>query len=103
MTEKSDVVTYEFENVDLEVACFIEEAGESYHKELFRFRNYTKSGKRKNINERIAAYQFQSFQSYIMAKECEEALKETILPAVIKTCRGGYDGKGQLKLKSKRI
>src|SRR5699024_11748587 len=32
--------------------------------------------------------------------ECEEALADTTLPAVIKTCSGGYDGKGQLKLET---
>src|SRR5699024_7425727 len=34
------------------------------------------------------------------ARECEEALADTTLPAVIKTCSGGYDGKGQRKLET---
>src|SRR5699024_4966225 len=33
-------------------------------------------------------------------EECEEVLKDAPLPAVIKTCRGGYDGKGQYKIES---
>src|SRR5690625_7859320 len=34
------------------------------------------------------------------ARECEEALADTTLPAVIKTCSGGYEGTGQLKLQT---
>ena len=34
--------------------------------------------------------------------ECEAALEKITLPAVIKTCRGGYDGKGQLKIESEQ-
>src|SRR5690625_830264 len=31
-------------------------------------------------------------------EECRNALQSMELPVVIKTCRGGYDGKGQLKI-----
>jgi len=36
------------------------------------------------------------------ANECERALDQTSFPVVIKTCRGGYDGKGQLKIESEQ-
>src|SRR5699024_8509409 len=41
-------------------------------------------------------------QFYIVKDEesCREALANIPLPAVIKTCSGGYDGKGQLKIET---
>src|SRR5699024_10091219 len=33
-------------------------------------------------------------------EECAKALENFTLPAVIKTCTGGYDGKGQLKIET---
>ncbi|RKQ34607.1 5-(carboxyamino)imidazole ribonucleotide synthase [Oceanobacillus halophilus] len=99
LTDLSDVVTYEFENVDLEAATFIEEQGKlpqgSNVLGITQNRENEKTLMRK-LNLPIAEFSIVS-----NAKECEEALKQFTLPAVIKTCSGGYDGKGQLKINSK--
>ncbi|MBS3681156.1 5-(carboxyamino)imidazole ribonucleotide synthase [Ornithinibacillus massiliensis] len=98
LTDKSDVVTYEFENVDLEAATFIEEQGKlpqgAYALEVTQNRE-----KEKTV---MKALQLPVPDFFIVhnGKACQEALKEVSFPVVMKTCRGGYDGKGQLKLES---
>src|SRR5699024_11711779 len=41
-----------------------------------------------------------AFEIVHNGEECRKALESFSLPAVIKTCQGGYDGKGQLKIES---
>ncbi|WP_087974668.1 5-(carboxyamino)imidazole ribonucleotide synthase [Oceanobacillus rekensis] len=98
LTEVSDVVTYEFENVDLHAAAYIEKKGKlpqgTYALEITQNREKEKQ-LMKNTDLPIPA-----FAIVKNATECREALKEFTFPAVIKTCRGGYDGKGQIKLNS---
>lgn len=98
LTEKSDVVTYEFENVDLRAASYIEKAGKlpqgAYALEVTQNRE-----KEKTVMQEVGL-PIPAFSIVKNGAECEAALKETKLPAVIKTCRGGYDGKGQLKIES---
>lgn len=98
LTEKADVVTYEFENVDLEAARYIESKGKlpqgAYALEITQNREAEKTLMR---DSDIPVAPFTIVQN---GEECREALQTTILPAVIKTCRGGYDGKGQLKIET---
>ncbi|WP_249871745.1 5-(carboxyamino)imidazole ribonucleotide synthase [Oceanobacillus saliphilus] len=98
LTEISDVVTYEFENVDLAAAAYIEEKGKlpqgAYALEI------TQNREKEKQLMKDASLPIPQFSIVTNARECEEALKEFAFPAVIKTCRGGYDGKGQLKLNS---
>src|SRR5699024_4298174 len=53
--------------------------------------------KEKNVMK-DAGLPIPSFQIVTNREECQQALDNFPLPAVIKTCRGGYDGKGQLKI-----
>ncbi|SHF82128.1 5-(carboxyamino)imidazole ribonucleotide synthase [Ornithinibacillus halophilus] len=98
LTEVSDVITYEFENVDLEAATYIEQQGKlpqgSYALEITQNRE-----KEKKLMEevRLPIPRFSIVNSRV---ECEQAFEKITFPAVIKTCRGGYDGKGQQKLTS---
>ncbi|WP_156291021.1 5-(carboxyamino)imidazole ribonucleotide synthase [Oceanobacillus salinisoli] len=98
LTEISDVITYEFENVDLDAAAYIEAQGKlpqgAYALEITQNRE-----KEKTLIKELEL-PTSKFAIVTNAKECEEALKTFNFPAVIKTCRGGYDGKGQLKLNS---
>lgn len=98
LTEKSDVVTYEFENVDLAAATYIEKAGKlpqgAYALEVTQNRE-----KEKTVMQEVGL-PIPAFSIVHNGAECEKALQTTSLPAVIKTCRGGYDGKGQLKIES---
>ena len=98
LTKISDVVTYEFENVDLEAAAYIEQQGKlpqgSFALEITQNRE-----KEKQLMKE-AKLPVPKFSIVTNPGECEEALADTTLPAVIKTCSGGYDGKGQLKLQT---
>lgn len=98
LTEISDVITYEFENVDLTAAAYIEEQGKlpqgAYALEVTQNREKEKS-LMQEMNLPIP-----EFAIVANAEECREALRAFTFPAVIKTCRGGYDGKGQIKLNS---
>src|SRR5690625_4809866 len=100
LTEKSDVVTYEFENVDLTAATYIEEAGKlpqgAYALEVTQHRE-----KEKNIMQEVGL-PIPAFQIVRNGEQCNDALATFNLPAVIKTCRGGYDGKGQLKIETEQ-
>ncbi|HEX6594110.1 MAG TPA: 5-(carboxyamino)imidazole ribonucleotide synthase [Bacillota bacterium] len=99
LTSISDVVTYEFENVDLTAATYIESKGKlpqgAYALEVTQNREKEKT----LMNE--AALPVPTFFIVNSGKECENVLDDVALPAVIKTCRGGYDGKGQIKLESR--
>lgn len=99
LTEKSDVVTYEFENVDLEAARYIESKGKlpqgAYALQITQNREAEKT------LMRDAGLPVAPFSIVNNEAEVRQAFAKTNFPAVIKTCTGGYDGKGQLKLESK--
>ncbi|MFZ3577840.1 5-(carboxyamino)imidazole ribonucleotide synthase [Virgibacillus sp. DJP39] len=96
LTALSDVVTYEFENVDLEAATYIEETGKlpqgGFALEITQNRE-----KEKRIMREVGL-PIPDFYIVKNGSECEKVLNEITYPAVIKTCSGGYDGKGQIKL-----
>lgn len=99
LTEISDVVTYEFENVDLDAATYIEEQGK-LPQGAFALAVTQNREKEKNVTK-DAGLPVPDFHIVTSGEACREVLAEFPLPAVIKTCRGGYDGKGQLKIESK--
>lgn len=98
LTQISDVVTYEFENVDVEAATYIENEGKlpqrAYPLEVTQNRKREKE-LLKQLNLPVPTFHIVS-----NGEECQQALENIPFPSVIKTCRGGYDGKGQIKLKS---
>ncbi|ARI78595.1 5-(carboxyamino)imidazole ribonucleotide synthase [Halobacillus mangrovi] len=101
LSEISDVITYEFENVDLEVAKLFEADGKlpqgAYSLEVTQNRSKEKQ---------VAVDAGLSVPDYVIVHTYEEAVQalSTIgFPAVIKTISGGYDGKGQLKLEHEEV
>jgi len=96
LTDISDVITYEFENVDLDAAAYIEQKDKlpqgAYALEITQNREKEKSvmgdaGLPVPANKIVRD-----------SDMCASALENMPLPAVIKTVSGGYDGKGQLKI-----
>lgn len=98
LTDVSDVITYEFENVDLEAAAYIEEKGKLPQGALAL--EITQNRKKEKELFRDLGLPVPDFAIVENGATCEAALAEFTLPAVIKTCRGGYDGKGQVKIDS---
>ena len=93
-----ELVTYEFENVPVEAARFLAErvpvypppaALEAAQDRLAEKALFRKLG--------IATNEFAHVSN---AKELDAAVKSLGLPAVLKTCRMGYDGKGQWILRT---
>ncbi|HLS07485.1 5-(carboxyamino)imidazole ribonucleotide synthase [Lentibacillus sp.] len=96
LTDISDVVTYEFENVDLDAAAYIERTGK-LHQGAYALEITQNRGKEKAVmNE--AGLPVPANKIVRDSEMCERVLGNMQLPAVVKTVSGGYDGKGQLKI-----
>ncbi len=98
LTEQCDVITYEFENVDLQAASYIEQQ-EKLPQGAYALEVTQNREKEKRLMKDLGL-PIPAFHVITDHHSCEEALNEISYPAVIKTCSGGYDGKGQLKLTS---
>ena len=96
LASKADVVTYEFENVDLQAAQLLEEQGllpqGANSLRVTQDRELEKETMRK-ANQPVAPYSIVK-----TPQELKDQANKIGYPSVAKTCRGGYDGKGQVKL-----
>jgi 5-(carboxyamino)imidazole ribonucleotide synthase len=92
-----EVVTYEFENVPVEAAEFLAERVPVYPPTKALEEAQDRRREKKLFQGLgIATTEFAEVSS---ATELESAVKTLGLPAVLKTCRMGYDGKGQWMLR----
>ncbi|MCL2572741.1 MAG: 5-(carboxyamino)imidazole ribonucleotide synthase [Defluviitaleaceae bacterium] len=95
LAEVSDVITYEFENIDydaltwLEANAYLPQGSQVLKTTQHRFRE-----KSAIANMGIPVPKF------ILIDSPETLEKEVFYPSVLKTTTGGYDGKGQVVLKS---
>jgi len=98
LAEASDVITYEFENVDLTLARELEDMGKlPQGAEPLRITQDRIEEKRAMEKAGVPVAPYRIAQN---AEELDNIVQELGFPCVIKTTRGGYDGKGQLKLDS---
>jgi len=91
----SHVITYEFEKTDYEALTYLQE--NSYlpqGSEVLRITKHRFREKTAVLNMGIPVADFQLIES---AEHLEEVV---FYPSVLKTTEGGYDGKGQIVLKS---
>jgi len=94
----SDLITYEFENVPVEAARWLEE----------RVPVYPSPRALEVSQDRVLEKNFLSslgiptapYQAVNSREDFESALEQIGLPAVLKTCRFGYDGKGQAVMRT---
>lgn len=98
LAKVSDVITYEFENIDADALEWLKKNANvpqgSYLLEITQDRIKEKQAiQRAGI--KVAPFIIAEKQSDI-----EAGLKELGYPAVLKTARGGYDGKGQYVIKN---
>ena len=96
---RSDVVTYEFENIPLESVRALERDGRLVRPNGDALR-VTQDRILEKTFVREAGCNVAPFASVASPSELEKAMREIGFPAVIKTARGGYDGKGQWVVRS---
>lgn len=98
LTRISDVITYEFENVDLDAAAYIEKQ-DKLPQGAFAL-EITQNREKEKTMIRGLGLPVPEFTIVKNGEEAKTVLKDFTLPAVMKTCSGGYDGKGQIKLET---
>ncbi len=98
LAEKADVVTYEFENVPAEVAIFLNK-----HTQIYPSANALAVAQDRLV-EKNFFHQLNiptaPFANISSVEDLQEAMKTIAYPAILKSRRMGYDGKGQVILKS---
>lgn len=98
LAERSDVITYEFENVDAGVAALLEEL--SYVPQGSRLLYTTQHRLREKRAVEAAGAKVAPYAEIGSEAELREAVSRLGIPSVLKTATGGYDGKGQWVIRS---
>lgn len=98
LAKRADVLTYEFENVDLAaLEAVADQVAIPQGTELLRI---TKDRIREKTFLQEAGLSTAPFAAVTNQAELEAAVTKIGYPSVLKTCEGGYDGHGQVVLKS---
>lgn len=98
LARRSDVLTYEFENVDLNALKDV--ADQVYVPQGTHLLYTTKNRIREKTFLRDAGLKTAPFRAVKGAADLHAAVAELDYPCVLKTCEGGYDGHGQEVLHS---
>ncbi|MEK8130957.1 5-(carboxyamino)imidazole ribonucleotide synthase [Paenibacillus filicis] len=93
LAELSDVITYEFENVDADVTELLMK--ESYVPQGSKLLYTTQHRLREKRAIEAAGVKVAPYAEIGSVEELREAVGRFGLPCVLKTAMGGYDGKGQ--------
>lgn len=97
LAKRADVITYEFENVSLDVVEVLER--ESYVPQGSRLLQTTKHRLREKGALTAAGIPVAPYAAIHSLEELEQHLAAVGGKGVLKTCTGGYDGKGQAMIK----
>jgi 5-(carboxyamino)imidazole ribonucleotide synthase len=98
LVRESDVVTYEFENVPIESARWLAERVPVYPPPLALEVSQDRFIEKTFFAE--LGVPTPPFKAVSQREQYDEALRELGMPAVLKTRRFGYDGKGQAVIRS---
>jgi 5-(carboxyamino)imidazole ribonucleotide synthase len=98
LAKRADVITYEFENVDADVAAML--MNESYVPQGSELLYTTQHRLREKRAIEAAGVQVAPYSEIRSADELRSAVARFGLPCVLKTATGGYDGKGQWVIRS---
>jgi 5-(carboxyamino)imidazole ribonucleotide synthase len=101
LAEESDVLTYEFENVDADIIEHLEKKGNIIFPPSLALRITQNRIKEKEFLKKIGI-PVTDFRAITSRSDLKSAQKELGLPAMLKTATGGYDGKGQTLLKTEK-
>lgn len=98
LAQRADVITYEFENVDADVAAML--MSESYVPQGSELLYTTQHRLREKRAIEAAGVKVAPYSEIRSSDELRTAAERFGLPCVLKTATGGYDGKGQWVLRS---
>ncbi|WP_418303226.1 5-(carboxyamino)imidazole ribonucleotide synthase [Paenibacillus yonginensis] len=98
LAQRADVITYEFENVDSEVAALLEELSSVPQGSGLLYTTQHRLREKRAIE--AAGVQVAPYAEIRSEDELREAVGRLGLPSVLKTATGGYDGKGQWVIRS---
>lgn len=93
LAEQCDVITYEFESVDADVAALLERTGRV--PQGSRLLHVTQHRLREKRALEAAGVPVAPYREVNRLEDLQTAVDELGLPGVLKTVTGGYDGKGQ--------
>ncbi|WP_241481620.1 5-(carboxyamino)imidazole ribonucleotide synthase [Mesobacillus campisalis] len=97
LSEKSEVITYEFENISAEALEWLE--AQAYVPQGTELLRITQDRTLEKAAIQAAGVAVAPYTIINQLDDVHPGIKETGLPAVLKTARGGYDGKGQLVIR----
>lgn len=97
LAERSDVLLYEFENIDAGVVRELENRYLLPQKSRILAIAQNRSTEKSELQG--AGFPVAPFRVVHHAEQLEQAVRELDFPCVLKLSRGGYDGKGQLVLR----
>ncbi|ASB59932.1 phosphoribosylaminoimidazole carboxylase [Bacillus sp. A053] len=97
LAEISDIITYEFENIDYDALHWLKD--HAYLPQGSELLLITQNRETEKKAIQAAGCEVAPYSIVKTQKELIQAVQELGLPAVLKTCRGGYDGKGQFVIK----
>lgn len=100
LAQGADVITYEFENVDAGVAAILMQ--EAYVPQGSRLLEIIQHRLREKQAIEQAGIQVAPYYAIENETQLRHAVKELGFPCVLKTVRGGYDGKGQWIIRSEQ-
>lgn len=99
LAERSQVITYEFENVDAQVAEVLET--NAHVPQGSRLLRITQHRIREKTAIQSLGIPVAPFRAIHRVEDVREAVEEFGFPVVMKTATGGYDGKGQWVIREK--
>ncbi|WP_413326174.1 5-(carboxyamino)imidazole ribonucleotide synthase [Bacillus inaquosorum] len=93
----SNIITYEFENIDYDALHWLKD--HAYLPQGSELLLITQNRETEKKAIQAAGCEVAPYSIVKTKDELKQAVQELGLPAVLKTCRGGYDGKGQFVIK----
>ncbi|MBT2641024.1 5-(carboxyamino)imidazole ribonucleotide synthase [Bacillus sp. ISL-41] len=98
LSDSSDVITYEFENIDADALDWLNK--HAYVPQGTELLRVTQDRIEEKRNIQAAGVRVAPYAVVTRVEDVRAGVEELGLPAVLKTARGGYDGKGQLVIRS---
>ncbi|UYZ22320.1 5-(carboxyamino)imidazole ribonucleotide synthase [Mesobacillus jeotgali] len=98
LSDSSDVITYEFENIDADALDWLNK--HAYVPQGTELLRVTQDRIEEKRNIQAAGVRVAPYAVVTRVEDVRAGVEELGVPAVLKTARGGYDGKGQLVIRS---